>query len=91
MDSNHIFSKTEIWTKERLGWVITSEIQVQKVSFVSNNVLIRSKKFKKSIQFSILGEFLGYFCGLILTRHGMDIEFVKNMPNILKYILSIFL
>ena len=91
MDSNHIFSKTEIWTKERLGWVRTSEIQVQKVSFVSNNVLIRSKKFKKSIQFSILGEFLDYSCGLILTRHGMDIELVENMPNILKYISSIFL
>ena len=91
MDSNHIFSKTEIWTKERLGWVRTSDVQVQKASFVSNNVLIRSKKFKKSIQFSNLWEFLDYSCGFILTRHGMDIEFVKNMPNILKYISSIFL
>ena len=58
MDSNHIFSKTEIWTKERLGWVRTSDVQDKKVSFVSNNMLIRSKKFKKSIQYSILGEFL---------------------------------
>ena len=91
MDSNNIISETGIWTKERLGWVRTSDVQVQKVSFESNDVLIRSKKLKKSIQFSILGEFLDYSCGLILTRHGMDIEFFKNMPNILKYISSIFL
>ena len=91
MGSNHIFSKTEIWTKKRLGWVRTSDVEVQKVSFVSHNVLIRSKKFKKSRQFSMLEVFLDYFSGLILTRHGMDIEFVKTIPNILKYVSSIFL